>query len=354
MVRIILIGCALSGSARADDGQAPAATPAELAVYQTAQGKAGHDPDAHVRLALWCEAHGLNAERLKHLSLAVLYNPSHALARGLMGLVAYHGKWEGPAVVGQQIRNDPAQQAIIKQYLDRRARTADTADAQMKLAEWCEEKGLNEQAIAHYTAVTRIAPGRDAAWKHLGYKKQGHHWVKPEEANAARQEALHQKQADKHWKTRLERLRDGLESKDPARRNRAENELAQVTDPRAVPMIWSVFVRGGERQQIAAVQMLGQIDGPPASTALAALAVFSPAPEVRRRAIQTLTRRDPRDVVGRLIALDTQAIQIPGSSRQRAGIAGRALRRGRTVQYPAVLSKPVLHKRDQSRPNLYA
>ena len=68
-------------------------------------------------------------------------------------------------------------------------------------------------------------------------------------------------------------------------------------------MIWAIFVRGGERLQIAAVQMLGQIDGPSASNGLAVLAVFSPAAEVRRRAIETLTRRDPRDVVGRLIGL---------------------------------------------------
>ena len=62
-------------------------------------------------------------------------------------------------------------------------------------------------------------------------------------------------------------------------------------------------MRGGERLQIAAVQMLGQIDGPSASNGLAVLAVFSPAAEVRTRAIETLSRRDPRDVVGRLIGL---------------------------------------------------
>ncbi len=54
---------------------------------------------------------------------------------------------------------------------------------------------------------------------------------------------------------------------------------------------------------MAAVQMLGQIDGPAASNALAALAVFNPSPEVRSRAIETLARRDPRDVIGRLIHL---------------------------------------------------
>ena len=89
-----------------DDGCASPATalrsePSKLGEYKAAAAEAGHDPNAHVRLALWCEAHGLTAERLKHLSLAVLYDPSNALARGLMGLVAYHGKWDRPDVVGQ-------------------------------------------------------------------------------------------------------------------------------------------------------------------------------------------------------------------------------------------------------------
>ena len=304
MVRTIFMCCVLVGIETAPmTKQTPAATSTDLAGYQAAKSKVGRDADAHVRLALWCEAHGLTAERLKHLSLAVLYDPSNALARGLMGLVAYHGKWDRPDVIGQQIQNDPARQAIVKEYLDRRARTPDKADAQMKLAAWCDENGLKEQAIAHYSAVTRIDPSRDSAWKHLGYKKQGDRWVKPEEVAAAKQEAAQQKQADKHWKTKLERLRDGLESKDAAKRTKAEQGLTEVTDPRAVPMIWAIFVRGGERLQIAAVQMLGQIDGPSASNGLAALAVFSPAAEVRRRAIETLTRRDPRDVVGRLIGL---------------------------------------------------
>ena len=68
-------------------------------------------------------------------------------------------------------------------------------------------------------------------------------------------------------------------------------------------MIWALFVRGSQGQQIAAVQMLGQIDGPSASNGLAALAIFSPSSEVRRRATETLKGRDPRDVVGKLIGL---------------------------------------------------
>ena len=47
--------------------------------YQAAQAKAGHDAKAHVKLALWCQSHGLGAERMKHLAMAVLYDPTNAL-----------------------------------------------------------------------------------------------------------------------------------------------------------------------------------------------------------------------------------------------------------------------------------
>ena len=78
--------------------------------YRAALAKAGKNADAQVRLALWCEAHGLTAERLKHLSLAVLYEPANPLARGLMGLVAYQGKWERPEQVSREVEDDPGQQ----------------------------------------------------------------------------------------------------------------------------------------------------------------------------------------------------------------------------------------------------
>jgi hypothetical protein len=284
-----------------DKASAPAAR--DLAALTEVADHAGTSADAHVRVALWCEAHGLSSERLKHLSLAVLYDPANTLARGLMGLVAYRGKWDRPDVIGEQIKNDPAQQSLIREYLDRRARSPEKAEAQMKLAAWCEEKGLKEQAVAHYSAVTRLDPSRDAAWKHLGYKKQGGRWVKPDAVAVAKQEAMHQKTADKHWKPKLEKLRGGLESKDAAKRSKAEQGLTEVTDPRAVPMVWALFVRNGQRMQLAAVQILGQIDGPSASNGLAVLAVFSPTGDVRRRAIEALSRRDPRDVAGKLIGL---------------------------------------------------
>jgi hypothetical protein len=299
MVYAVLFCCAMVGDLKAPVTRAPG----DLAVYQAARKNAGRDADAHVRLALWCEAHGLSAERAKHLALAMMYDPGNALARGLTGLISYKGKWGRPETIAKQIQTDPERQSLLREYFDRRANTPSKPDAQSRLAAWCAEKGLKEEAIAHYNEVLRLDPSRETAWRHLGYKRTGNRWVKPDDLAAAKQDAEIQKRADKHWKPKFDRIRDGLESKDSARRARAESSMAEVIDPRAVPMIWATFVTGSERLQLAAVQMLGQIDGPVASTSLAALAVFNPSGNVRGRAIETLVRRDPRDVVDRLIGM---------------------------------------------------
>ncbi len=94
MISTVLLSGIVMMGVLAGDGTST--EPSKLAEYKAAAAGAGHDPKAHIRLALWCEAHGLTAERLKHLSLAVLNDPSNALARGLLGLVAYHGKWDTP------------------------------------------------------------------------------------------------------------------------------------------------------------------------------------------------------------------------------------------------------------------
>jgi tetratricopeptide (TPR) repeat protein len=297
MFPAIFLCCALIGQ----NGTSAASRPADLAAYESASAKAGKDADAHVQLALWCEARGLTAERMKHLASAVAADPAHALARGLIGLVSYQGKWEHPEAVAQQIENDPAHKDLVREYLDRRVKAETTPAAQLKLAAWCEKKGLTAQALAHYNEVIRLDPSRADVWRHLGYRKHGNRWLKAEEIAAQEQEAGRQKVADKRWKPVLAKLRADLESAYPAKVARAEQRLAEVTDPRAVPMIWAHFVRGSERRELTAVQILGQIDGSSAANCLAAMAVFSPRAEVREQATAALTRYDPRETVEALI-----------------------------------------------------
>jgi len=306
-------------------------TPAELAAYEAGRAAAGKDPAAQVKLALWCESHGLKAERVRHLALAVLADPGNAAARGLMGLVAYNGGWKRPEAVSDQVRTDPALAAKLGEYSDRRARAPETADGQWALALWCEAAGLGDEAKAHFTAVARLDPNRVDAWKKLGRKKVGRRWLTDADQTAEKTEADAQRLADRHWKPLLVKWRSGLNSKIRAKRDEARGALAGVTDPRAVPSIWAVFGTGKADDQATAVGLLTGIDAVGASRALAALAVFGGDAEVRRAAAETILRRDPRDAAGVMVGWLRDPIRYEVKDVQGPGRAGELLVKGKAA-----------------------
>ena len=80
-------------------GPATGPSAEDLKAYDAAKAQTGRDPAEQVKLALWCESRGLQTERFKHLALAVLTDPTNAMARGLMGVVAYRGQWKRPETV---------------------------------------------------------------------------------------------------------------------------------------------------------------------------------------------------------------------------------------------------------------
>jgi Pretoxin HINT domain len=339
MMTALLLTCALvAGSGPQEPSSQPEKS--TLDAYAAAKAKAGKSPDAQVKLALWCEAHGLSAERTKHLMLAVLLDPANAAARGLMGLVSYKGKWQVPAEVAREVQDDPARKALFKDYLQRRARTSDKPDDQWKLALWCEENGLKEQATAHLYQVLNRDPRREAVWKRLGFKKQGGRWIKPEWLALEKAELEAQNRASKFWKPRLEHWRKQLGSRDKAKRAEAEQALAQITDPRSVPMVWSVFARGDEANQHIAVKLLGQIDAPGSSRALALLGLFSPSAAVRQMCTEILRRRDPREYAGILVAMIRDPIKYKVKPVGGPGSTGALTVEGRKADTQRRYSPP--------------
>jgi hypothetical protein len=249
-----------------------------------------------------------------------LYDPTNSRARGLLGQIAYRGKWQRPEAVSRALSDDEVNKARIKEYLERRAKAPDRAEDQWKLALWCEQNDLKQQATAHLYRVLQLDPSREAAWKRLGFKRLSGRWDKPERVAAAKAEAQEQHKANNRWKPILDKIVSGLTSKDKARNAQAEKAVTAVYDPRAVPAIWMTFANGGPQHQKLAVRLLGQIDSPGSSRALALLAVMSRSAEVRRNATQILRQRDPRDFASVLIVLlrdpikyDVRPVNGPGS-----------------------------------------
>src|SRR4051812_23729259 len=82
MLRVVMLCTGLLGAPPAEVAPAPTPTAEDRKAYEAASQGAGRDAAAHVRLALWCEEHGLDAERLKHLAIAVITDPANTAARG--------------------------------------------------------------------------------------------------------------------------------------------------------------------------------------------------------------------------------------------------------------------------------
>ncbi len=270
--------------------------------YEGLAAQVGKGADAQVKLALWCEANGLDAERIKHLGVAVAIAPYHTQARALLGLVKEGGKWRHPEEVAEEFRADKALTATLAEYNARREAAPDSADSHWRLGLWCEEKGLKAEAKAHFAAVTRLDPARDAAWKRLGCKRYGNQWMTPESAAAEKSEAETQHKAHTRWVNWLKVRKTRLAS-DRRVSDSTLEELASLSDPRAASAVWTVFVTGSESDQRRAADLLGQLDGTDAALDLGALAVISQFPSVRTLATETLARRDAREAINRLVEM---------------------------------------------------
>jgi hypothetical protein len=290
----------------ATPGDSP--TPEELSAYQAAAAKAGENVAAHIRLASWCELHGMQIERHKHLGIALELAPDNPAVHGLLGQVFDNGEWRMPQAVVENYVTDPEAKTNLTTYRARREKIPDTAQAHWQLAEWCEENGLAAEAKAHLAAVVRLNPSREEAWKKLGYQKPKGRWTTPDLATAIRVEADQQRKADSHWRPQLEKWNSGLARK--TKRDEVGAAMAKVNDPRAVPSIWKVFVVGGAAEQERAVRLLAQIDSPAASRALASLAVMGSTERIRGRAADALLKRDPREFAATLIGVIRDPIEF--------------------------------------------
>ena len=121
MIGALILGCGICTALPPDVKSSTTPSPTDFKTYEAAAASIKRDPDVHVKLALWCERHGLEAERIKHLALAILIQPDNATARGLLGLVADSGRWRKPDDIGARVQRDEKLTAKLAEYNARRA-----------------------------------------------------------------------------------------------------------------------------------------------------------------------------------------------------------------------------------------
>ncbi len=191
----------------------------------------------------------------------------------------------------------PAEAEALANYNGLREKVAETGAAHWKMAQWCEQHGLRPEAYFHYGRVIELEPQRDAAWQKLGFKKHDGRWMTPEQIVA--DDA--QKKLDKDWSVKLKKyhreIHGGKKQED------VQAALDAITDPVAVPSVYREFRGGGSTDQSIGLQILGQIDSPLASRAIAVMAVYGRSPAVRRHATELLRGRPAEEYLDMLVAL---------------------------------------------------
>jgi hypothetical protein len=193
---------------------------------------------------------------------------------------------------------DDSGEALAK-YNGLKEKTPDTAAAQWKLGIWCEQHGLKAEAYVHFTAVVRLDPRRDAAWRKLGLKKSGGRWLTDEQLA----EENEQRKAEKVWAPRLRKLHKDIHGTGGAKkRDEAQAALDAITDAHVIPSVYREFSRG-QLDQTILIQILAQIEKPLSSKVLAMLTVYGSTPVVRRQATEILRGRPVNHFLELLVGL---------------------------------------------------
>ncbi|WP_435006091.1 polymorphic toxin-type HINT domain-containing protein [Tundrisphaera lichenicola] len=240
---------------------------------------------------------------------------------GLRGLVYDQGRWITPDELIGRDRGDSRHRALRKAYETRRSAAPETEESQRELARWCDSVGLEDEAVAHFTVLTRIVPDDPDARQRLGHVRRGGRWMSAAEVTAEATEAEAQAQADREWGPKIAIWRRWLN--DPEHRAEATRELLAIRDPRAIPTLRRAFADRAAWEQSWAIKVLARLDSPLSSQVLAHLAVFGLDDSVRIAALRSLGRRDPRTFVGLLINWFQEPIRyevVRGTGRRVSGI----------------------------------
>ena len=94
---------------------------------------------------------------------------------------------------------------------------------------WCDEQGLKDQALAHFTMAVQLDPYHESTWKQLGYVKRRGRWMLREQVAADEREADEKRKADKRWEPLLRKWNGWLGDK--VRREEAEGLWRTSSNP---------------------------------------------------------------------------------------------------------------------------
>ena len=122
--------------------------------FKPAKAAAGNDPAKLVKLALWCEQHGMRDQQCALLEQVVKLDPNNAAARGLLGQVSYQGRWETPEAVSKRMKEDEAHDSKLAEYNALRDRVERDTEVERRTVDNFERSGFQRQGRCKSSSVS--------------------------------------------------------------------------------------------------------------------------------------------------------------------------------------------------------
>jgi hypothetical protein len=200
-----------------------------LAASPTQTPRAVHD-------ALPCGTAGDAVARRELFQSVVSSQPDLIVARGHLGQVRRGKEW----VDFERLVQLPEEIERRTEYESARQAAPDNLEGQLELANWCRQRGLNEQERVHLNRVLEFDSEHAAARNRLGFFRRNSEWVSGSEQRFA--EARYRDQVAKlrKWRPQVHAIVAGLIHKhkaspvDAREREKYLGKLAAITDPAAL------------------------------------------------------------------------------------------------------------------------
>ena len=179
------------------------------------------------------------------------------------GLVHLDDQWMKADDAGQKLANDP----LYKIYCQKRDALVDTADHHRELARWCQKHHLTAEARIHWQKVLEFEKQDAEAIAGLGLELHNGRLLCANQLKAEKVEDQKLQKAVQTWRPKINKWRTAIERGTPEQAAQALDELKQLDDPYALPVLEQVFtnkISGAKGLQLATllVQTAGRIEDP--------------------------------------------------------------------------------------------
>lgn len=261
-----------------------------------------------VAAAVQAEVAGDIGQYLTLLQAAVRSDPNNKVARWQLGQVQVGKDWVSAEEAQRRSAKDPLQ----ADYRQRRAAASDSLADQIRLARWCRDNKLNDEAELHWTVVLSHDPMNKEAQRAVDMLWKGGRLVSRKEPSEQKQRAQAAKSAAKYWEPMIAKWRRAVAGHDVRAHDQALTEIRAISRLDAIPSLEAVTLgrdahdthHAEECLQVAVafLEALAQMPQQAATQSIVRHAVLSPGNKARNAATAELKKRDQHDYVPLLLA----------------------------------------------------